>query len=59
MFIDKVRINAKGAEQRGAGACRFRRRGPSKAALNGGDGGHGGNVIVVADASGLLAHQYR
>lgn len=57
MFIDKVRINVKGGNG-GAGCMSFRREAHvPKGGPDGGDGGHGGNDIVVADASGLLAHR--
>ena len=59
MFIDKVRIHVKGGNG-GAGCMSFRRAahlptgGP-----DGGDGGHGGNVVVEADASLSSLIEYR
>ena len=59
MFTDKVRIFVKGGNG-GAGCMSFRREahvpmgGP-----DGGDGGHGGNVIVQADASLSSLIEYR
>ena len=51
MFIDKVRINVKGGNG-GAGCMSFRREAHvPKGGPDGGDGGHGGNVVVQADAS--------
>ena len=61
MFIDKVRINVKGGNG-GAGCMSFRREAHvPKGGPDGGDGGHGGNVIVVADASvsSLLEYRYK
>ena len=49
MFIDKVRINVKGGNG-GAGCMSFRREAHvPKGGPDGGDGGHGGNVVVEAD----------
>ena len=56
MFIDKVRINVKGGNG-GAGCMSFRRE--AHVPKGGGDGGHGGNVIVVADASVSSLIEYR
>ena len=59
MFTDKVRIFVRGGNG-GAGCMSFRREahvpmgGP-----DGGDGGHGGNVIVQADASISSLIEYR
>ena len=59
MFIDKVRINVKGGNG-GAGCMSFRREAHvPKGGPDGGDGGHGGNVIVVADASASSLIEYR
>ena len=59
MFIDKVRINVKGGNG-GAGCMSFRREAHvPKGGPDGGDGGHGGNVIVVADASVSSLIEYR
>ena len=59
MFIDKVRIFVKGGDG-GAGCMSFRREAHvPKGGPDGGDGGHGGNVIVVADASVSSLIEYR
>ena len=56
MFIDKVRINVKGGNG-GAGCMSFRRE--AHVPKGGPDGGDGGNVIVVADASVSSLIEYR
>ncbi len=49
MFIDQVRINVKGGDG-GAGCMSFRREAcVPKGGPDGGDGGHGGNVVLRAD----------
>ncbi len=49
MFIDQVRINVKGGDG-GAGCMSFRREAHvPKGGPDGGDGGHGGNVVLVGD----------
>lgn len=59
MFIDKVRINVKGGNG-GAGCMSFRREAHvPKGGPDGGDGGHGGNVVVRADASVSSLVEYR
>lgn len=59
MFVDKVRINVKGGNG-GAGCMSFRREAHvPKGGPDGGDGGHGGNVIVEADASISSLIEYR
>ena len=59
MFIDKVRINVK-VGNGGAGCMSFRREAHvPKGGPDGGAGGHGGNVIVVADASVSSLIEYR
>lgn len=59
MFTDKVRINVKGGDG-GAGCMSFRREAHvPKGGPDGGDGGHGGNVIVQADASVSSLIDYR
>lgn len=55
MFVDKVRIYVKGGDG-GAGCLSFRREAHvPKGGPDGGDGGHGGNVVLEADQSGLVA----
>ena len=55
MFVDKVRIYVKGGDG-GAGCMSFRREAHvPKGGPDGGDGGHGGNVVLEADAVGLVA----
>ena len=56
MFIDKVRINVKGGDG-GAGCMSFRRE--AHVPKGGPDGGDGGNVVVVADASVSSLIEYR
>ena len=61
MFIDKVRINVKGGNG-GAGCMSFRREAHvPKGGPDGGDGGHGGNVVVQADAgvSSLIEYRFK
>ena len=59
MFIDKVRIFVKGGNG-GAGCMSFRREAHvPKGGPDGGDGGHGGNVVVEADASVSSLIDYR
>ena len=59
MFIDKVRIHVKGGNG-GAGCMSFRREAHvPKCGPDGGDGGHGGNVVVEADASLSSLIEYR
>ncbi len=59
MFIDKVRIQVKGGDG-GAGCMSFRREAHvPKGGPDGGDGGHGGNVVVEADASLSSLIEYR
>ncbi len=59
MFIDKVTIHVKGGDG-GAGCMSFRREAHvPKGGPDGGDGGHGGDVVVVADAQVSSLVQYR
>ena len=59
MVIDKVRIHVKGGNG-GAGCMSFRREAHvPKGGPDGGDGGHGGNVVVEADASLSSLIEYR
>ena len=61
MFVDKVRINVKGGNG-GAGCMSFRREAHvPKGGPDGGDGGHGGNVVVQADAgvSSLIEYRFK
>lgn len=59
MFTDKVRIFVKGGDG-GAGCMSFRREAHvPKGGPDGGDGGHGGNVVVEADASISSLIDYR
>ena len=56
-FVDECQLNVRGGDG-GAGCVSFRREGPSPAAVpNGGDGGKGGDVWLVADhnVASLLA----
>ena len=59
MFVDKVNIFVKGGDG-GAGCMSFRREAHvPKGGPDGGDGGHGGDVIVQADASLSSLIDYR
>ncbi|WP_303249258.1 GTPase ObgE [uncultured Slackia sp.] len=61
MFTDKVHINVKGGDG-GAGCMSFRREAHvPKGGPDGGDGGHGGNVVLEADASvsSLIDYRYK
>ncbi len=59
MFIDKVRIHVRGGDG-GAGCMSFRREAHvPKGGPDGGDGGHGGNVIIKADGSLSSLVEYR
>ena len=61
MFTDKVHIYVKGGDG-GAGCMSFRREAHvPKGGPDGGDGGHGGNVVVEADASisSLIDYRYK
>ncbi|WP_251213015.1 GTPase ObgE [Adlercreutzia murintestinalis] len=59
MFIDKVHINVK-AGAGGAGCMSFRREAHvPKGGPDGGDGGHGGNVVLEADAAVSTLIDYR
>ena len=59
MFVDKVRIHVRGGDG-GAGCMSFRREAHvPKGGPDGGDGGHGGNVVVKADASLSSLIDYR
>ena len=61
MFIDKIKIHVK-AGNGGNGAISFRReKYVAKGGPDGGDGGHGGNVIFRCDdsANTLLAFRYK
>lgn len=61
MFIDKVRIYVKGGDG-GAGCMSFRREAHvPKGGPDGGDGGHGGNVVVQADigVSSLIDYRFK
>jgi GTPase len=56
-FVDEAQLNVRGGDG-GAGSVSFRREGPvTKGGPNGGDGGSGGNVWLVADrnVASLLA----
>ena len=58
-FTDVCRINVKGGDG-GAGCMSFRREAHvPKGGPDGGDGGHGGNVVVEADASLSSLIEYR
>ena len=49
VFVDEAQLNVKGG-QGGAGCVAFRREGPeAMGGPNGGDGGKGGDVWLVAD----------
>ncbi|ACV22329.1 GTPase ObgE [Slackia heliotrinireducens] len=61
MFTDKVHIYLKGGDG-GAGCMSFRREAHvPKGGPDGGDGGHGGNVILKADGSvsSLIEYRYK
>lgn len=61
MFIDKVHIFTKAGDG-GAGCMSFRREAHvPKGGPDGGDGGHGGNVVVQADAgiSSLIDYRFK
>lgn len=59
MFIDKVHVHVQGGDG-GAGCMSFRREAHvPKGGPDGGDGGHGGNVIVRADANTSSLIDYR
>ena len=59
MFIDKVHIFVAGGPG-GAGCMSFRREAHvPKGGPDGGDGGHGGNVVLVADGSVSSLVEYR
>lgn len=61
MFIDKVRIHVKAGDG-GAGCMSFRREAHvPKGGPDGGDGGHGGNVIIEADIgiSSLIEYRFK
>lgn len=61
MFTDKVHIYVKGGDG-GAGCMSFRREAHvPKGGPDGGDGGHGGDVILEADASvsSLIDYRYK
>ncbi len=59
MFIDKVHIHVKAGDG-GAGCMSFRREAHvPKGGPDGGDGGHGGNVVVQADGSASSLIDYR
>ena len=58
-FVDKVHIHVKGGDG-GAGCMSFRREAHvPKGGPDGGDGGHGGNVVVEADGSLSSLLEYR
>ena len=59
MFLDRVTVHVKAADG-GAGCMSFRREAHvPKGGPDGGDGGHGGNVVVYADASRSSLIDYR
>ena len=59
MFVDKVHIHVKGGDG-GAGCMSFRREAHvPKGGPDGGNGGHGGDVVVAADASLSSLIDYR
>lgn len=59
MFIDQVKIHVKGGDG-GAGCMSFRREAHvPKGGPDGGDGGHGGNVVVQADPNVTSLIEYR
>ena len=60
-FTDLCHINVKGGDG-GAGCMSFRREAyVPKGGPDGGDGGHGGNVVIVADPqlSSLIDYRYK
>lgn len=59
MFVDKVHIFTKGGDG-GAGCMSFRREAHvPKGGPDGGDGGHGGDVVIIADSSVSSLVDYR
>ncbi|MDD7369558.1 MAG: GTPase ObgE, partial [Berryella intestinalis] len=59
MFVDKVHVHVKGGDG-GAGCMSFRREAHvPKGGPDGGDGGHGGDIVVQADASLSSLIDYR
>ncbi|MDR2715973.1 MAG: GTPase ObgE [Coriobacteriaceae bacterium] len=61
MFIDKVKIHVRGGDG-GAGCMSFRREAHvPKGGPDGGDGGHGGDVVVEADGgvSSLIEYRFK
>ncbi len=61
MFVDKVHIHVMGGDG-GAGCMSFRREAHvPKGGPDGGDGGHGGNVVVQAagDVSSLIDYRFK
>lgn len=59
MFVDKVHIYVRGGDG-GAGCMSFRREAHvPKGGPDGGDGGHGGDVVLVADKSLSSLVEYR
>lgn len=59
MFLDRVTVHVKAGDG-GAGCMSFRREAHvPKGGPDGGDGGHGGNVVVYADASLSSLIDYR
>ncbi len=59
LFVDKVHIHVKAGDG-GAGCMSFRREAHvPKGGPDGGDGGHGGNVVVEADGSISSLIEYR
>ncbi|MCI0679194.1 MAG: GTPase ObgE, partial [Actinobacteria bacterium] len=59
MFIDRVRVHLRAGDG-GAGVAAFARmRGKPKGKPNGGNGGHGGSVILRADPSVATLLRYQ
>lgn len=61
MFVDKVRVFVRGGDG-GAGCMSFRREAHvPKGGPDGGDGGHGGNVVIRADlgVSSLIDYRFK
>lgn len=59
MFTDKVRIHVQGGDG-GAGCMSYRREAHvPRGGPDGGDGGHGGNIVIEADASLSSLIDYR